>query len=92
MEGGPLTRDFAVRTRIHEFVFRDTSQMIRGDVANAVAAGLDRMHLDAGEIREDIRHFFQLGPVVLDVLARREVAVALVVLAGDVRQHAQLFG
>ena len=48
------------------------------------------MHLHAGQFRQDVRHLFQLRPVVLDVLARGEVAVALVVLARDVREHAQL--
>ena len=48
------------------------------------------MHLDAGEVGEDLRHVGQRRPVVLDVLARREMAVALVVVAGDVAEHAQL--
>jgi hypothetical protein len=35
---------------------------------------------------------FQFDPVELDVLARGEVAIAAVVLAGDVREHAHLRG
>ncbi len=48
------------------------------------------MHLDAGQVGEDRRHVGQRRPVVLDVLARREMAVALVVFAGDVAEHPQL--
>ena len=48
------------------------------------------MHLDRGELGEDVRHVLELRPVELDVLARREVAVASVVLAPDVRELAQL--
>jgi len=50
------------------------------------------MHLHRREVGEDVRHRLQLGPVELDVLAGGEVSVALVVLAGNVGQHAQLFG
>ena len=48
------------------------------------------MHLDAGEIGEDIARIFQLDPVVLDVLARREMAVTAVVLVRDAGQHVHL--
>ena len=43
-----------------------------------------------GKIREDIRHLLEFGPVELDVLPRRHVAVAAIVAARDVRKHAQL--
>ena len=64
--------------------------MIGGDVADAIAAGLDGVHLDVGQAVEDVGNVAQLGPVELDVLAGGEVAVAAVVLVGDVRKLAQL--
>jgi hypothetical protein len=57
---------------------------------NAVARGLDRVHLHRGELGEDVGHVLELRPVELQVLARREMAVAAVVLARDVRELAQL--
>jgi hypothetical protein len=64
--------------------------MIGRDVADAIAARLQRVHLDGGEIGQDVRHVDQLRPVELDVLPRGEMAVALVVFARDVGEHAQL--
>ena len=64
--------------------------MVGRDVADAVAAGLDGVHLDAGELGQDVGHVLERRPVELQVLARGEVAVAAVVLARDVRQLAQL--
>ena len=64
--------------------------MIGGDVADAVARGLDGVHLDLGQRGQDVRHVLELDPVELDVLARREMAVAAVVLARDVGKLAQL--
>jgi hypothetical protein len=40
------------------------------------------MHLHLGEFGQDVGRVFQLDPVILDVLARGEVAVAAVVLVG----------
>ena len=48
------------------------------------------MHFHGSEVRQDIGSLFQLNPVELDVLARGEVAIAAVVLARDVREHAHL--
>ncbi len=86
----PLADDLAVGPRILDLVGSDAGEMVRRDIADAVAAGLDGMHLDGGEVRQHVRHVFQLRPVVLQVLARGEVPVVAVVLARQVRQHAQL--
>ncbi len=43
-----------------------------------------------GELFEDVRDVLELRPVVLDVLPRREVAVALVVDSRDVRELSEL--
>ena len=48
------------------------------------------MHFHAREIGEDVRHRFKRGPIELDILPRREMAVAAVVLARDMREHAHL--
>ena len=49
-----------------------------------------RVHLDLGEVGEDVGRLLELDPVELDVLARGEMAVAAVVGARDVGEHAQL--
>ncbi len=86
----PLAHDLAPRARILDLVGGDAREMIGGDVAHAIAAGLHGVHLHAGQLREDVRHVFQLRPVQLQVLARGEVAEAAVVAARDGRERAQL--
>ncbi|MNI47094.1 hypothetical protein D3C73_1015930 [compost metagenome] len=90
MQRGPLADDFAPDQRIDQLIGRDAGEVVGGGVADAVAAGLNGVHLDGGEFRQDVRHVFQAGPVELDVLAGAEVAVAAIPFAGDVRQRAQL--
>jgi hypothetical protein len=70
----------------------DTGELVGRDVAHAVAGGLDGVHLDVGQFGQDLGHILDLRPVQLQVVARREMAVAAVVLAGDVTQLAQLGG
>ena len=48
------------------------------------------MHLDGGKLGENIGHVLELRPIELNVLARREMPVASIVLAADSRQRAQL--
>ena len=81
----------------------DAGEAVAGDVADAVAAGLDAVHVGIGE---DVHHVGGVGqgdPVVLAVLPRREVAVAAplvlvgaalagVELASDAAEGAQLLG
>jgi hypothetical protein len=90
VERRPLAQDLGVGARIHELVGGDAREVVGGDVADVVAARLDRVHLDARELREDVGHGLELRPVELQVLARREVAVAAVVAAHDARELAQL--
>ena len=90
VQGRPLAQQLAVRAGIGDLVGRDAGQVVAGDVAYAVAAGLNGVHVHRGEIGEDVRHPFQGGPVELDVLARGEVAVAAVVARGDRGEHPQL--
>ena len=48
------------------------------------------MHVDFGQGRQRVGRVLELDPVELQVLARREMAVAAVVLARDIGQLAQL--
>ena len=48
------------------------------------------MHLDAGELGQDVGRVLQRRPVVLQVLPRGEMAVAAIVFARDVGELAQL--
>ncbi|AID86653.1 hypothetical protein P797_27295 [Pseudomonas aeruginosa VRFPA04] len=86
----PLAQDLGQRPGVGPFVRGDPGEGFGGDIAHAVAGGLDRMHLRAGEVFEDIADLLQFDPVELDVLPRGEVPVAAVVVPGDVRQGAQL--
>ncbi len=90
MQARPLPDNFGQHARVFDLVGRRTREMVGGDVADAIAARLDRVHFDTGEIGERVGHVDQLDPVELDVLPRREMAVALVVFARDMSEHAQL--
>ncbi len=90
MCGRPLADQFAIRTSIDRLIGRNAGELVGRDVANAVAAGLNRVHLHRCEIGEDVGHFGEVRPVELHVLPRAQVAIALVVVARDVREHAQL--
>ena len=87
VKGGPLADDFAIDPRVFDFIRGHPGQVIGGNVANAVAAGLDGVHLRLGQFGEDVRGLFQFGPVVLNVLAGGEMAKTPVVAAGDMGQH-----
>ena len=56
MQRRPLPQDLGIGPGIGDLVGGSAGEMIGGDVADAVARGLDRMHLDAGQIGEDRRH------------------------------------
>ena len=90
MECRPLADEFAPRARVDDLVGGRAGEMIAGDVAHAVAGRLDRVHLDGRELGEKVGNILELRPVELQVLPRREVAVAAVVLAADAREGAEL--
>ncbi|MND98090.1 hypothetical protein D3C80_904290 [compost metagenome] len=90
VDGRPLAEDLGHRARVQQLVGGYPGKGFGGDVAHAVAGGLDGVHLHLGQLLEDVRHFGEFDPVELDVLPGGEVAVAAVVLAGDARQAAQL--
>ena len=88
--GGPLAEDFRVEARVHDLIGGGTGEMVGGDVADAIAAGLDGVHVRLRQSGEDGGRVFQTRPVELDVLARGEMAVATVVMAGDIGELAHL--
>jgi len=94
--GGPcglvLANELGPDAWILDFVGRGAGPLIGRDIAHDVAAGLHTVHSDAGQIGHRIRQFGELDPVVLDVLTGGEMAVAMIVFARDMRQHAQLRG
>ena len=61
MHAGPLADDFRPRSRILDLVGGGAGILIGGDVANAVAAGLQRVHLHLGQFREDVRDVLSAG-------------------------------
>ena len=90
VEAGPLPQQFGIRAWIDQFVGRSARVMIRTDVADAVAAGLDGVHFHGCQIGQNIARFLQLDPVVLNVLAGGEMAIAAIILVRDIAQHMHL--
>ncbi len=90
MEARPLAHQLGIGAGVHHLVRGRAREVIGADVADAIAAGLDRVHLDRRKVREGVGAIFQLDPVVLDVLAGGEVAVAAIILVGDVGEHLHL--
>ena len=65
MVGRPLAQDLAPRARILQLVIGGAGKRIGGDVAHAIAAGLDAVHLDLGKRRQHVGNVDQLDPVEL---------------------------
>ena len=86
----PLADDLGVGPRVGHLVGGGAGEVIGRDVADAVAGGLDGVHLDVRQLVQDVGDVGELGPVELQVLARGEVAGAAVVAAGDVGELAHL--
>jgi hypothetical protein len=94
-------QDLAVGSRVDDLVGGDAGEAVARDVADAVAARLDAVHVGVCEKIHDVGGVGEGDPVVLAVLPRREVAepaVAVfvgtartpVVVAGDAAEGAQL--
>ncbi len=92
MEGGPLADDLAPGARINQLICGDAGKLVGRGVADTVTAGLNGVHLDFGQVGQNVRHIFQCGPVELHVLTGTEMHVALVVLTGNQGQLAHLSG
>src|ERR1700722_13407714 len=92
MERRPLPDDLAPGPRILEFIRGNSRKMIRGGIADAVAAGLNGVHLDGREFSQYVGHLLELRPVVLNVLAGGEMSGAAIVAPRNPAQRAQLYG
>ena len=68
MEGRPLAQDLAPHERVDDLVGGHAGEVIRGDIAERVARGLDRVHLHRGELFQDVGNLLELRPVQLEVL------------------------
>ena len=90
MERRPLPQDFGVRARVGDLVMRHSGEMVRRDVADAIPRSLDRVHLDARELGQNVGRVFERRPVELDILPGGEMAVAAVVFPRDLGQLAHL--
>ena len=86
----PLADDLGIDARVLDLVRRDTGVLVGGDVANAVAARLDGVHLDFRQFLKNIRRFGEAWPIELNVLPRREMPVSLIVAPGDMGEPAEL--
>ena len=87
MQSAPLAQYFCKGAWIYHFVNGHTSQFIGGDVANAIATGLNAVHVDGGQEVHYIGRSVQRNPVELDVLSSCEMAIALHKARGLARQH-----
>ena len=90
MEGAPLAQDLGVRTRVDDLVDGDAGKFIGRDITDAIAGGLVGVHFDRRQMLQNVRCLFQINPVELDVLTRREMAVTAVIGACNVGKHAHL--
>jgi len=90
VQRAPLAQNFGKRARVGHLVGGDAGQRVGADVADAVAAGLDAVHIDAGQQLHDLGRVLERNPVELHVLARGEVAVTGGQAAGDGAAVAQL--
>ena len=90
MQRRPLPNDLGIGAWILDLVGGGAGELVGRGVADAISRGLDAVHLNRGEIRQDRRDVLQRGPIVLQVLTCGEMAVTLVVGARDVGEHAHL--
>ena len=90
MKRRPLPHDLGEDARVLQLLGAGAGKLVGGDIAYAIAAGLDAMHLDLGQLVQHVGDIRELRPVQLQILPRREVAVAPVKFALDRRQFAHL--
>ena len=86
----PLADQLSDGTGVCDLVSSGTGKVVRSHVADGVTGGLDRMHVHFSQRIKHVRHIAQLRPVVLDVLACGEVAIALVPLVRDICETGHL--
>jgi len=76
VQRAPLAQDLAPGARVGDLVGCHARQHVGGDVAHAVAAGLDAVHVDLGQQVHHVGAALEQDPVELKVLPRGEVAEA----------------
>ena len=90
VEARPLAQQFGPGAGVRDFIGGNARILIGTDIADAIAASLDGVHLHRRQFGKDVRRIGQLDPVILQILARGEVAVALVIFARNLAQLAHL--
>ncbi len=90
VEGGPLANNFRPDPWVIDLIISGTGIGVGCYIADAVAAGLDRVKIHLGQIVKQVWGRAQSQPVVLDVLARCKMTITTVVFAGDVREFSHL--
>ena len=90
MQGRPLPNNLAVGTAIFDLIGRDSSELIRSGIANAVAAGLYCVHLNFSKMGKKVWNILEGRPVELNILTSGEMAIALIEMARDKGEFAQL--
>ena len=88
--GRPLADQFGSDPGVFDLAGCGAGEMVGGHVADAVARGLDRVHVHVGQGIEHVRHIRELGPVELNILAGGEMAIALVPAIRDFGEFAHL--
>jgi hypothetical protein len=83
VQRAPLAQQLAVGAGVDIFVGGHAGQAVAGDVADAVATGLDAVHVHGRQVVHHVGAALERYPVELAVLARREVCITTVVLARD---------
>jgi len=84
MKSTPLAHDFSHGTWVHNFIGRNSYELVCGDIADAIAGGLNRMHFNGCQFSQNIRHIFNFRPVKLQVLARTKMAISFVVFVSNI--------
>ena len=54
VQGAPLTQNFSVGPGVDHLIYGHTRQFVSGDVANAIAAGLNAVHVHCGQKVHDV--------------------------------------
>ena len=75
-----------IGVHVENFVFEQAAQRARGDIADRVVAGLARSEPDIGQAMQYVWNVAQRNEMILDVLARGEVAFAPAKLVGNAGQ------
>ena len=90
MKSRPLPDEFCPGSAVFDLISCSSRLLLTGGISDTAAAGLNGMHLNACQFLQDVRHFFQPGPVKLEVLPGRKMAVTFIVIASDMSQFSNL--